>query len=878
MSMQKKSLPRLGKFILWMSLDYEDYYQAVGDFEESFLYKIQSLNPAKARRWFWLALIKSLPVFISNSIYWRGVMIKSYLKTAFRIIKKQKLFSFINITGLAVSLTCCLLMLFHVKDELSYEKSYPKADRIYRAQINSKYGSNFRKWAASAPALGPMLEKSIPEIESASRISDLGRQILSSTLSQGTLRRFEQEGGFYADGSFFSLFDIEFISGDFQSALEEPHTVVLTSTLAKKYFGNMDPLGQTVMNESQGKPLRVTGVIPDFPKNTHLRINYLISMPTFPIYMDFPGTFDMFDHRTWKAMYTYVLLYPNQDLNSFDAKTPAFMENFLASRPGRLEELKLQPITRIHLHSKLEGELGPNSDIAYVYIFSGAALLILLIAGVNFVNLATAQSFKRMKEIGVRKVIGARKGQLVRQHLSESLLLTALSTGLAMLLLNFSIPFYNQMAGKNLTFASIMTMGNIFMIVLLMGLLTLIAGLYPAFFISGFQPVSSIKSTRDPRSSATYLRKGLVVFQFVISIFMIFCTLTLYRQIDFFHNQELGFDKDKLIAVRMYSDLREAAVQNFDTFRGEILRHSAVSHVALASNLFGSSMSNERLRPVSVEDKSSLPMLRFMRVDENFIETTGLELLDGRDFISTSDQKGAYIITESVAAVLNLENPLGILCGNDINGEIEPIVGVIKDFHFASLHSPIEPLVLEYRPAWTGYVLVKVVGDDFPEVLTFLEETIEEISPGNLFRYYFVDDYFNRNYALESRALDLFKTFSILALLVACLGLFGLTVYSAEVRTKEIGIRKVLGASGSNILLLLSKEFVLWVLIANFVAWPIAYFAMNRWLQNFAFRIQINVLTFVISAVFALIIASATISFQAIKAALSNPIDSLRYE
>lgn len=458
------------------------------------------------------------------------------------------------------------------------------------------------------------------------------------------------------------------------------------------------------------------------------------------------------------------------------------------------------------------------------------------------------------------------------------MLLTVLSAGLAMLLLNFSIPLYNQMAGKNLTFGSMMTAGNISIIVLLLGLLTLLAGLYPAFFISGFQPVNSIKNTRDPRSSATVLRKGLVVFQFIISIFMIFCTVTLYRQLDFFHNQELGFDKDKLIAVRMYPDLRETAVQNFDTFKSEILRHSAVSHVALASNLFGSSLSNERLRPVSIEDKSSLPMLRFMRVDENFIETVGLELIDGRNFIPPSDQNGAYIITESVAAVLNLENPLGIMCGNDINGEIEPIVGVIKDFHFVSLHSPIEPLVLEYRPAWTGFVLVKVVGDDFPEVLTFLEETIENISPGNLFRYYFVDDYFNRNYEMERQALDLFKAFSILALFVACLGLFGLTVYSTEVRIKEIGIRKVLGASGSNIIYLLSKEFVLWVLVANIVAWPLAYFAMNRWLQNFAFRIHINIWTFLISAVFAVFIALATISYQAVKAAVSNPVDCLRYE
>jgi putative ABC transport system permease protein len=369
-----------------------------------------------------------------------------------------------------------------------------------------------------------------------------------------------------------------------------------------------------------------------------------------------------------------------------------------------------------------------------------------------------------------------------------------------------------------------------------------------------------------------------MVFQFAVSVFMIFCTITLYRQLDFFLHQDPGFDKDRLVAVRMYPEFLKASANRMDTIKAEIRRHPSVTQVALTSNLFGTEYSNERLTPASVQDSSTLPMLRFIRVDDDFIAASGLELVQGRDFDKASDQNGAYIINESVAAAMDLKKPLGISCRADAHEEEAPIVGVIKDFHFASLHSPLEPFVLDYRPSWTNYALVKVQGDSFQDVLTFLEGKFEEIAPGNLFSYAFVDEVFDRNYAQEIRALDLFKAFSVLALLVSCLGLFGLTVYSAEVRTKEIGIRKVLGASGSNIALMLSKNYILWVILANAVAWPMAYLAMNRWLHNFAYQVAINIWTFVLSSLLAFLIALITISYQAVKAALSNPVDSMRYE
>jgi len=875
MTFRSDKIPRPGKFLLRLLLDEDDYHQIAGDFEESYRYKITATGKAWACLWFWFMLSKSLPGFAWDTFYWRGVMIKNYLKIALRVIKRQKLFSVLNIVGLAVSLTCAFLILLHVKDELSYETNFPKADRLYRIQTNSKYGSTFRNWGASAPGLGPVLKETLPEVENTARIRHLGREILSYTRPKGTAKRFEERGGFIVDPALLSMFDLEFLHGDPRTALEEPGTMILTETLAKKYFGDDDPIGETLLNENRKLPFQITGVIRDMPHNTHLRIHYMISMATIGSIIGNP---EYFNNRTWKAVFTYVLLGPDRTAAGFHAKVPEFMKSFHAEYPGRQEEILLQPIRKIHLYSKLEGEIGINSDIAYVYIFSGSALLLLLIAAVNFINLSTAQSFKRIKEIGIRKVVGARRGQVVKQHLGESLLITALAACCTLLLLYFLLPFTNQLSGKGIVFGDIVQIPNVLLFLLMLGILGLMAGIYPALFASGFQPVNTLKSTKDPRSGTTRLRKGLVIFQFVISIFMIFSTITIYRQLAFFHDQDLGFDKDRLVALRLYGDFRQDVIADTEALKTEILRHSAVSHVALSSNLLGSSFSNERLTPVSVTDKNTLPMLRFMRVDEDFIETAGLTIVMGRNFNRASDKKGAYIITESVADALNLEQPLGVECNSDVHGEVEPIVGVIKDFHYASLHNRIEPLVLEYRPDWTGYLLVKVETGRFGEVLEFLRQKFDEIAPDHLFSYVFVDEFFDRSYQNENRGYSLFRIFAIVALLIACLGLFGLTVYAAEIRVKEIGIRKVLGASVTNISVLMSREFILWVVIANIIAWPAAYLAMNGWLANFAYRVQINVWTFLLSAALVTLFALVTVSYQAVRTALGNPIDSLRYE
>lgn len=879
MDRNKGRLPFLVKALLWPVLDDEDYDEALGDFEESHRAAVVARGAARARSGLWLAVLKSLPGFGRDSLYWRCVMIRENLKIAWRVLKKQKLASILNITGLGISLACLLLILFHVRTELGYESGYPKADRIFRVRTDSVYGSTTRNWAASAPAMGPELAKDFPEIESVARVTDTEAQIMVFRPAKGPERRFEETGGLVAEQAAVPMFDLEFVKGDPATALEGPNQIVLTEALARKYFGAEEPVGQTLTWEAWNQPLRVTGVIRGPRGRSHLTFDHLVSMPTFLNLVQERLGVDASTHRTWKVMWTYVLLRDGRLPADFDARAAAFMERYQADNPTRGESVRLQPIRRIHLHSKLEGEPGPNSDIAYVLVFSGAALLILLVAVVNFVNLATAQSFKRAKEIGVRKVVGARRGQLVRQHLGEAALMTGLAAALALLLVNFALPFYGRLTGTAVSIGEVLTPGFLGLSLALLAALSLMAGLYPAVFTSGFAPVAAISGGRDPRGSAALLRKGLVVFQFAVSVFLVFSTITMARQLAFFRRADLGFDKDGLVAVKLYGDFQEKLGGGGATaLKEEIRRHSAVAGVALTSQHFGTNFSNERLTPVGTPDRNALPMLRVLRVDEDFVRTAGLTLVEGRDFQGGADRGPEYIVSESTAAILGLEEPLGVECLSDLHRGQHPIVGVIEDFHFASLHNPIEPLVLEYMPSMTGYLLVKAQGGKVPEVLDFVEAKVREVAPSFLFSYEFVDEVFGRNYRAEDRSYALFKVFAAVALFVACLGLFGLAVYAAESRIKEIGVRKTLGASVAAICALLARPFLAWVLVANAIALPAAYLAMERWLRNFAFHAQIRVWTFALSALLVFLFAGLTVGYLALRSARENPVRSLRYE
>ncbi|MFC1554336.1 ABC transporter permease [candidate division KSB1 bacterium] len=805
-------------------------------------------------------------------------MFKNYITIAIRNIFRSKLNCILNITGLSLGIACSLLILFHVKDELSWDKGFPKADRIYRI-TNMGLDESSRHWAVVSPLHGLLITESIPEIEQVARFYYMYQRILSAQLDDGSEKRFEENNGFFANPEAISVFDLNFINGNPETSLRDVNTMILTESMAKKYFDDLDPVGRTIMDDAAGTPYLITGVIEDFSFNTHLRFTYLVSMSTVYSFLDEAWL----SSRGWASFYTYCLISEKNTIAEVEAKMPDFQASFYAQEGVTRAEilsnnrLLMQPLTDIHLKSSLEQEMVPNSDIAYVYIFSAAALLILVIACVNFVNISTSQAFKRMKEVGIRKLLGAQRSQLTKQFLGESYILTFIAVITALVLVNFTIPFYNNISGKELSFMQMVTVENFLVLILLSAAVGTLAGIYPALFMSGFQPVTSLKGLKDPFSSAARLRKALVVFQFVISVFMIFCTIIIYQQMKFFNTKDLGYDKDHIIAMKLYSDLRAGLVANPEVIKNTLLESSYIKSVATVSNLPGERLSVENLRPEGTPPDQNLPSVRYLRVDEDFLSTLNINLLEGNEIVSRQSDVTQFIINQSTVEDLNIVDPVGRIATN-FRGTRGEIVGIVDDFHFNSLHNPIEPLVIEYNPAWAGYLLVKTEGGHIDETLEFLDEQVRTNAPGHLFIYSFVDENLERLYISEARVSDIFKVFSIFGIFISCLGLFGLSAYSAELRIKEVGIRKVLGASVSGIVVNLSREFIIWVIAANIIALPSAWYFMTKWLQNFAYRIDIGFEVFLISFTAALIIAILTVSYQSIKAALANPVIALKYE
>jgi putative ABC transport system permease protein len=867
--------PKIAIFLMKHLLLPHEYEEKLGDFDEVFLREVREKGAFRARAWFWKQTLFALPAFLPNLLYWSFIMFRNYIKIAIRSVQKQKLNSFLNIVGLAVGIACSLLIILHIKHELSYDRNFSKADRIYR--LIDADSPTAKGWACTSAVVGLLIQEDIPEIEQVTRFFYMKNLVVSYIPHKGEVKRFDEDGGFFTDQETISMFDLNFLQGNPERALEDVDSVVINSSMAKKYFGLEDPIGKTLLSDWP-KPWKVTGVIEDLPSNTHFRFDFLVSLSTMYKYVN-KGAMTS---RGWNAFYTYVMVGPNHTTDAVEAKIPSFIANFDRGRgPNEREysghHMYLQPITDIHLHSHMEKEFGPNSNIAYVFIFSAIAFFILLIAGVNFVNITTAYAFKRMKEVGIRKVVGAHKRQLVKQFLGESILMALISGILGAFLYKAALPFYNQLSGKSMSFSQIFVPENFALLLAIVLFLGIVAGLYPSFFLANFRPVDSIRGTKDPKSFAARLRKGLVVFQFVISVFMIFSTITIYKQMKYFREKDLGFDKDQIVAIKLYGDLRRSFIKSGNTVKAELMRHPAISSIGAVSKLPGERCGYEEFRPEGTPDDQNLPNLRYVRVDEDYIETLGLTLKEGRSFAGMSPDKNAFIINEAAVRTLDLKDPVGKRARHEGEESIE-ILGVLKDYHYASLHNNIDPLVLDYNPAMANYMLVKIQGGNIPDALEFLKTKLDEIAAGHPMMYTFVDEFLNTLYRSEEIVSNIFKYFSLLAILIACMGLFGLSVYSAELRVKEIGVRKVLGATIPNIILLLSREFTKWVIVACVIALPIAYFAMSQWLENFAYRTSISVGIFVLSALIVALIAVFTVSYQSIKAALSNPVESLRYE
>jgi putative ABC transport system permease protein len=825
------------------------------------------------------------PLIINLNIYWhffrtRFFMLKHYFSIAFRQLWRNKAFTAINISGLAIGIATCLVIMLFVIDELSYDRFNEKADRIVRVVFKGVTQGQQLKESNVMPEVAAAMRANFPEVQDATRFRYNGYPRI--TLDNN--KTFSDNPFAFADPNVFSIFTFPFIQGNPEKALAQPNTVVITESLARKYFGAADPMGKVLTLKDWNATFKVTGVMRDIPANAHFHFDLLASMTGL----------EEAKSTSWlmSNFYTYLLLPQGYDHRKLEAKLPALVKKYIGpqlptamgmsledfEKKGNWIAFFLQPLTSIHLHSDMTFELGPRGDIRYVYIFGAIALFMLLIACINFMNLSTASASRRAREVGVRKAMGSLKQGLIWQFLLESLLLTAISMLLALFLARMALPFFNELAGKNLSL-NVWALPWLLPGLLALGLVTgVLAGSYPAFHLSSFKPVVVLKGTFTGARKGVGLRGGLVVFQFFISIALIVSTIVVYKQLTYIQQKELGYNRERVIVLPSTWWLGK----NSDVFRNQLLQHTSVADVSTSGYLPAGPSDNNNffVHP----DGRSLQLVKTLRyeVDDHYIPTLGITMAAGRNFSPEyGSDSSAIIINETAAKAFGWGADFDghTLTRSDVKGNVSEyhVIGIVKDFHFHSLRERISPLVMTLGSG-NGAIIVKTKTGDVAGLLAFMKKQWDRFSREEPFNYAFMNDRFNDTYIAEQTTGRILGIFSGLTIFVACLGLFGLAMFTAERRTKEIGIRKVLGASTAGIAGMLSKDFLKLVLVANLLAWPLAWWAMNKWLQDFAYRIQLHWWMFALAGIAAVLIAVVTVSFQAIKAALANPVNSLKAE
>lgn len=857
--------PRAFAYLLTFLTSKYDHDTLWGDFDEMYLMISEERGKRAANRWYLTQIYRALPSFIIHNFYWRFYMFRNYLKVALRMVKRQRIYSFINILGLAIGIACCLMIYLYVSYEMSYDKFHPDFSRIYRIATDSRFQSRSHVWALTPAPLMPVLEDGFPQIEHAARVLFKGRGVVEKNKQLSFADRI-----FYVDPGIFSLFGISFLYGEPSTALSRPNTMVITQSFSGIHFGKDNPIGQTLPID--GTEYEITGVVPDPPDNTHFRYNIMMTIN------DISGDSHM---TSWNHMYlyTYIKLREGIEPNDFEAKIRHVADTHRKNQEGKREvrhEFFLQPVGNIHLHSHLLAEMGRPGNPVYLYIFSAVGLIILLLACINFMNLATARSANRAKEVGMRKVIGAHRKQLVSQFLGESLLTAAFALALSFLIAEFLRPFFNELSGKEFLFVDLFQPGLLFLLIVLALFAGVVAGSYPAFLLSAFKPVTILRGFSRAGTRSAVLRRALVTFQFAVSVFLIICTFIIYRQITFMKNYPLGFDKERKLVI----PVREDISAKYENIKNEFLNHPTVLKATLSSSIpgWGIHMHYFKMSEVNATEQHSL---QHLYVDFDFLQTYEIEVLAGRPFQRElrTDASEAFVVNKSAVKVFGLDSHQEIL-GKTIDcGDVpKRIIGIINDFHFYGLQGAIEPLVLEIKPSKFSFLTLSVNTEKLSEAFPFLEEKWLELFPAHPLEYFFLDEDYNLQYRSEEKTGKLFAVFTFLGFFIAGLGLFGLASFTSEQRTKEIGIRKVLGASVSKIAMLMTLDFTKWILVASFVAWPIAFWVSKKWLEDFAYRINIPVATFIIASLIAFFIALITVSYQALKAAVSNPVDVLRYE
>ncbi len=807
-------------------------------------------------------------------------MIKNYFKTAFRNLVKNKIFSFINIFGLAAGLTCCMLISVFIYDELSYDKYPQQAKQIYRVGLNATGNNDIAVYPDVDIAVGEGIKNAFPEVQSFTRLLQKGEGFVKYEDKQ-----FKEQKLCFADANFLQVFSIPYLDGDARTALTQPNSIVITRAFAQKYFGNEPATGKILsIGTGASNGFKVTGVIEKIPDNSHFHFDAFMSMSTLPI-----------RQQTWSNVgcYTYLVLNKGTDPKKLEAKFPQLVAKYVvpeiqhdmgvsiaeAQKSVNTFRFFLQPLTDIHLNSNTKYELEANGDIRYVYIFGALALFILLLACVNFTNLSTASSANRSREVGIRKVMGSVKKQLILQFLTESVLLTFFAVLISYLLVFLLLPYFNQLSGKNIPFVFFLGMPAIASVLILSILVGILAGIYPAFFLSSFNTIKVLKGSATVQGSRkSILRSGLVVFQFFVSTALIIATIIVYRQLHFMQEKNPGYDKEQV----MYVQDSYLLGNNQPAFKEQLLQDSRVVKVSIGRDVPGNEfMGGTEIFPKNTATNENGKEIHsnIYQIDYDYLSVLGMRVIKGRNFSKDfPTDSTAVLINESAVNDLGWSNtdPIGKTIVRSGQQEYK-VVGVVADFHYASVKQKIAPLMMLLGNN-RGGMIVKVKTADMAGFLADTKKQWDAFKASGPFAYYFLDEKFASLYAAEQRTGQIFSVFAVIAVLIASLGLFGLAAFITEQRRKEIGIRKVLGASMRQVLLLVSKEFLILVAIAFLIAIPVTWWAMQVWLQDFAYRINIPWWIFLVGGIIAVTVALITVSFQAIKSAIANPVKSLRTE
>ncbi|MDH4218335.1 MAG: ABC transporter permease [Candidatus Aminicenantes bacterium] len=853
--------PALAKWLFSRLTIYEDEFLSAGDMEEEFEERVGSEGAVKARSWYWRQILKSIPAYIVYFIFGTLDMVKNYFKSAFRNMKRDKVYTLLNLAGLAVGMSCFIIIGLWVQHELSFDEFHARSDKIYRIgnAVTLKTGDE-RDMVYTSAAMGPTLVEDYPEIETATRM----RGFHGANFKVGD-KDFIENWGFYAEPSFFDVFSFPLLSGNPSDALEAPRSIILSQKVALKFFGDENPVGKTLL--LNGEACQVTGLIKDPPSNSHLQFGYLLSS----------AGVEEFEEQNWTKLgvYSYLVLKDSTQAEAVEAKIQALNQRYIGDWADDVFRYHLQPITSIHLHSDLVGEFSPRTEMSQIYLFSAIGLLLLLVACINFVNLTMARYHRRLKEVGIRKVLGADRFRLVLQFLCESFLLEGLSMGAALLLVPILNPVFDMLIAGEMHLS-----GNILKVIAFVSVVGLISGLYPAIHLSSFQPVMLFRKVITRGSHRSVLRKMLIVVQFAVAIVLLVGTGVVYTQMQFIKNRPLGFNKDNILLVWMNnSELQE----DYETIKSELL---TVPGVVKATASGFAVLMNQDLKVYRPEGfGEDTIFVRTLYVDHDFLPTLEIDLAEGRNFAedNPADAKFGYIVNKAAVKKFGWDFALGKQIEARGSTESEetaqgPVIGVLEDFHFRSFREEIGPLILRVRPERFDIITLKVETENLPGLISRLQDKWKQIDPMYPFRYEVMEAVFDGTYRRDRQFGRGFSYFSLISILIACLGLLGMIAFLTQQRTKEIGIRKVHGASVIRIVGLLNKEILILVALANLIAWPAGYFIMDNWLKNFAYRVPIDPLVFLGSAAAAFIIAAATLSVQSIRAASANPVDSLRYE